>query len=246
MRRTIFQVVGQNVLHQFERAFAQFGTCLQIDHERPACLHRAEAGVDAVGQAAFLAYFSHQARAEATATEDAVTQCECGIVRIVAVNAQLGQQQVGLLGRKFDVGFASLGFGGLYGFGDCRAFRQRGGYLSGDGLGFCARQIANDRDHRVAGGVSLVVERLELIDGHRSDALSGAIAGVGVRVIAVQTLEQFIAGQLARVLLLVFKAGEQLVFDPCQGVGRKGWLANNFGKQVERWCALGRVTQAAQ
>ena len=108
---------------------------------------------------------------------------------------------MGLLGRKFDVGFAGLGFGGLYGFGDCRAFRQRGGYLSGDGLGFCARQIANDCNHRVAGGVSLVVERLELIDGHRSDALSGAIAGVGVLLQPLEIVTPYLAsGQLVTLL----------------------------------------------
>jgi len=72
--RAALEVVGKDVLYQLERAFTEFGTGLQVDHERATHLHRAEYRVHAVGQAAFFADFAHQAGAEGTAAKDLVAQ----------------------------------------------------------------------------------------------------------------------------------------------------------------------------
>jgi hypothetical protein len=42
--------------------------------------------------------------------------------------------------------------------GQGRALGQAGRYLGGDGLGFGAAEVADQRDHRVAGGIGLGVE----------------------------------------------------------------------------------------
>ena len=115
-----------------------------------------------------------------------------------------------------------------------------------NGFGFGTRQVANNRNHGVACGVGLVVEGLELVNGDRGDALGIAITGVGIRVVTVQALEQFVAGQFAGVLFLKLEAGEQLVLDPRQGVGREGGFAHHLGEQVERRCAFIYIAQAAQ
>ena len=45
---------------------------------------------------------------------------------------------------------------------------------------------------------------------------------------------------------MVLEAGEQLVFDPCQRIGREGGFAHNFSKQVQRRSAFIHIAQAAQ
>ena len=127
-----------------------------------------------------------------------------------------------------------------------RTFRQGCGYLAGQGFGIAARKVADQRDNRVIGGVGLGVEGLQLLTADGRDRLGIAVAGVRVRMRAVQALEQRQAGQLAGVLLLVFEAGQQLVLDPRQGVFRKGRLAEHLIEQLHGRLALVRSTEAAQ
>ncbi len=138
---TVLEVVGEHVLHQFQGAFAHLRTGLQVDHERAAGLHRREAGIYAVGQAALFPHLGHQSCAEAATAEDLVAQGYGGIVRIVSVDAQLREHQVGLLGRKFDVANTRFGLHRRRGFRQGRAFGQRGGYLVGNRFGFGTGQI---------------------------------------------------------------------------------------------------------
>ena len=92
LRRAGLEVVGQHVFNQAQGAAAHFGAGLQVDHERTTYLHRRETGVNAVGQAALLTHFAHQAGAETTTAEDLVAQGQGGVVRVGAVDAQLREQ----------------------------------------------------------------------------------------------------------------------------------------------------------
>ena len=90
------------------------------------------------------------------------------------------------------------------------------------------------------------MESLQLLTGDRWNRLRRAIARVGIRVCAVQALEQRQAGQLAGVLLLVLETGQQLVFDPRERVFREGRLAEHLIEQLHRRFALVHRTEAAQ
>ncbi len=209
--------LAHQLAHQFEGRLAQFGAGLHVDHERPGDLHGGEGRVDAVGQAALLAHFLHQPGAEAAAAEDLVADVERGVVRVAALDAELGEHQVGLLGGELDV-LALRGRRLWRGRRrQRRAAGQGGGELRGDGLGLAAREVADQGDHRVAGGVGAGVEgaQLRLLQGR--NAALGAVAGRGVGVLAVELAEQRPAGQLAGVLLLLFEAGEDLVLEPAPG-----------------------------
>src|SRR5437868_5703256 len=83
------------VLDRLQRTCAHLGARLQIDHERPAGLHRSETGVYAIGQAALLADFGHEPCTETTTAEDLVTQGQRRIVWIITVKAQLREHQIG-------------------------------------------------------------------------------------------------------------------------------------------------------
>ncbi|MNE19471.1 hypothetical protein D3C80_1125550 [compost metagenome] len=244
--RAALEVVGEDVLNQLEGALAELGTGLQVDHEWAPHLHRAEHRVHAVGQAALLAHFAHQAGAKGAAAEDLVAERKRSVVRIVTVDAQLREHQVGLLGREIEVRGASFGLARLFNLGQCRAFWQGRGNLRGNGFGFAAAQITDQGDDCVAGGIGLGVEGAQLLQGNRRDALGCAVTRVGIRVGAVQALEQLDTGQFARVLLLVLEAGLHLVLDACQGILREGWLADYLGEQLQRRLTLVRCTQAAQ
>ncbi|MNQ63663.1 hypothetical protein D3C85_780530 [compost metagenome] len=227
-------------------AFAEFGAGLQVDHERTTCLHGAESGVNTVGQPALFPYLGHQACAEGATTQDLVAQRQGSIVRIVPVDTQLREHQVGLLGRELDMGHTWLGFHGLCHLGQGRAFGQGCGDLCGNAFGVAARQVAYQGNDHVARGIRLVVEGAQLLEGDAGNAFRVAIAGVRIRVAAVQLLEQFQAGQFARVLLLVLEAGKHLVLDAGQGVGGEGRLADHFGEEGQGGLALVLGTQAAQ
>ncbi|MNZ82671.1 hypothetical protein D3C78_1013750 [compost metagenome] len=244
--RAVLEVVGKDTLHQLECALAEFGTGLQVDHERAAHLHRAEYRVYAVGQAAFFPHFAHQAGTEGAATENLVAQRQGWPVRVLAVDAQLGQHQVGLLGREVDVGGACLGLDGLRRLGQCRAFGQGGGDLGGNRLGLFAAEVADQCDYRVARCIGFGVECAQLFQGDARDAFSAAVAWMGVRVVAVKFAEQRLAGDLAGVLLLVFETGQQLVLDSFECVLREGRLAGYFSEQLQGRLALVLHTQAAQ
>jgi len=185
LRRAGLEVVGYHVLHQAQGAAAHFCTGLQVDHERATHLHRREAGVHTVGQAAFLAHFAHQAGAETTAAEDLVAQGQGCVVRVGAVDAQLGEQQMCLFGRELDVAQAGLGLGGLGDLRQGRALGQRGGHLGGHGFGFGAGQVAHYRNHRIAGGISFGVKGLQLRQGDVRHAFWRAFTGMGIRMIAI-------------------------------------------------------------
>ncbi|MNH05461.1 hypothetical protein D3C79_647840 [compost metagenome] len=153
---------------------------------------------------------------------------------------------MGLLGREIEVRGASFGLARLFNLGQCRAFWQGRGNLRGNGFGFAAAQITDQGDDCVAGGIGLGVEGAQLLQGNRRDALGCAVTRVGIRVGAVQALEQLDTGQFARVLLLVLEAGLHLVLDACQGVLREGWFADHFSEQLQRRLALVGGAQAAQ
>ncbi|MNH06291.1 hypothetical protein D3C79_656530 [compost metagenome] len=153
---------------------------------------------------------------------------------------------MGLLGREVDVGQAGLGLDRFARLGQCRALGQRGGDLGGDGFGFAAAEIANQRDDRVAGRVGLGMEGAQLLLGDCGDALGSAVARVGVGVLAIEFTEQGLAGDLAGVLFLVLETGQQLVLDAFEGVFRESRLAGHFGEQLECRFALVLGAQAAQ
>ncbi|MNZ35836.1 hypothetical protein D3C78_532420 [compost metagenome] len=141
---------------------------------------------------------------------------------------------------------ARLGLGRLRQLGQRRAFGQGGRDLGSNGFGVAAAQIADQGDDGIARGIGLGVEGPQLLEGDRRNALGIAITWMGIRVAAIQFLEQRDAGQLARVLLLVLETGLHLVLDACQGILREGWLADYLGEQLQRRLTLVRCTQAAQ
>ena len=230
----------------FSAPLAEFGAGLEVDHERTACLHGGEAGIDAVGQAALFSHLVHQAGAEAAAAEDLVAQVERRVVGILAVDAKLGEHQVGLLGGEVDVRQAGLGRFRLDGLGQRRALGQRLGDFRGDRFGLLPREVADQRDDHVAGGVGLLVERLQLFAADRWNGLFVAVAGVRVGMLAIEALEQLQAGQLAGVLLLVLETGQDLVLDACQSVLGEGRLADHLFEQLQRLGPLVGIGQAAQ
>ena len=97
-----------------------------------------------------------------------------------------------------------------------RTFWQGRGNLVGQGFGIAAREVADQGDNRVVGAIGLGVEGLQLLTANGRDRLGIAIAGVRVRVVAVEALEQGQASQLGGVLFLVLKTGQQLVLDARQ------------------------------
>ncbi len=157
-----------------------------------------------------------------------------------------GQQQVGLVGRVFDVVLAGRRCLGYRGRRQSRALRQRGGHLRGDGLGLGTVEVADQRDHQIAGGIGARMELAQLLHADARHRLGGAFAGVRVGMRTIELLEQFEAGQLAGVLLLEFEAGQQLVLDPLQRILGEGRTADHFAEQLERRRALVRGAQAAQ
>ncbi|MNN59282.1 hypothetical protein D3C81_1743890 [compost metagenome] len=134
-----------------------------------------------------------------------------------------------------ETGLGHLGLGQLR---QCRALGQGLGHLVGDGLGLGARQVADHGDHHVAGGVCLLVEGAQLGHADARDGLRVALARMGIRVLAVELLEELQAGELAGVLLLVLEAGEHLVLDPRQGVLGEGRRADHLGEEFQ-----GRLAQ---
>lgn len=82
--------------------------------------------------------------------------------------------------------------------------------------------------------------------GDRRNAVGSAIAGMGIRMLAVQALHQLQARQFAGILLLVLEAVEHLVLDPGEGVGGEGRFADHFGEQLQRRLTLVRCAEAAQ
>ncbi|MNC21389.1 hypothetical protein D3C75_693680 [compost metagenome] len=127
-----------------------------------------------------------------------------------------------------------------------RPLGQAGGELGGDGLGLAAREVTDQGDHRVAGGVGAGVEGGQLGAVEGRDALQGAVARRGIGVRAVQLLEQGDAGQLAGVLLLLLEAGEDLVLQPRQGGVGEVRCTDHLGEQRQRRFALFGGRQAAQ
>ncbi|MNE00107.1 hypothetical protein D3C80_925040 [compost metagenome] len=244
--RARLQVVGENALHQLERTFAELGSGLQVDHERAAYLHRAEYRVNAVGQAALLSHLAHQPGTEGATAKDLVAQRQGWPVRVLAVDPQFGQHQVGLLGREVDVGQAGLGVCGLGRCGQRRALGQAGRHLGGDGFGLCTAEVADQGDYRIAAGIGLCVERAQLGKAYARDALGGAVAWVGVGVVAIELAEKGLAGDLAGVLLLIFEASQHLVLDALEGILGECRLARHLCKQFEGRFALVLGTEAAQ
>ncbi|MNS37605.1 hypothetical protein D3C72_698270 [compost metagenome] len=219
---------------------------MQVDHERAARLHRRKARIHAVSQATLLAHFAHQAGAEAAATENLVTHGQCRVVRVIAIDAQLREHQVGLLGRELDMADAGLGLSGLRNFRQGRAFGQGAGNLGGNRFGFRAGQVADQCDHHVTGCVGFLVESTQLGLGNRRYGFRRAVAGVCIRVITVQAVHQLQARQFAGVLFLVFETGKHLVLDAGQRIGRESRLADDFGEQLQGRLALVLGTQATQ
>ncbi|MNZ62366.1 hypothetical protein D3C78_804860 [compost metagenome] len=153
---------------------------------------------------------------------------------------------MGLLGRELDVVYARFRLLGHARRRQCRTFRQGLGDLRGNGLRLAAAEVADQRDDRVAGGVGLLVEGAQLGDADLRHGMLVAVAGVGVGMLAVETLEQLDAGQFAGVLLLVFEGRQHLIADARQGLLGEARLADHLLEQLQRCRALVGITQAAQ
>ncbi|MNQ75817.1 hypothetical protein D3C85_906230 [compost metagenome] len=153
---------------------------------------------------------------------------------------------MGLVGGELDVAETGLGRLGLGQLRQRRALRQGLGHLVGDGLGLGAGQVANQGDDHIAGGIGLLVEGAQLGHADTRDGLLVTLAGMGIRVLAVELLEELQAGELAGVLLLVLEAGEHLVLDPRQGVLGEGRCADHLGEELQGGFAQFGGGQAAQ
>ena len=222
------------------------GAGLHADHYRAGGLHRHQSAADRVGQATGFTNLFHQPRTETGATQYLVADIERGIIRIMPADAVLADQYMGLLTIELDMPVTA---GNRQWLGNHLGGAALGQGISqplGNALGLRAVNGADQRDHRVAGRVVLLMKLAQVFGTQAVQALGGAFGQAAVGVLWIEVSPESLTGQSSRALQAQLQAGQQLIAQPLKSLFREAGVGNHISEQRQRRVQLVFSRQAAQ